>query len=341
MALNQVAEPVPVATANSSQPNPNNNSNVSQTAPNQTPVPHLNPTQSNAATPNPTVINQAHPYQQQVPPPPPPQHNCTSMFGQSSATAHQQVMHSIPMQQNPTQQMIPHQAAQSHHMHLQQQSQAQGPHIQQQTIGNSVAAMQQQQQHPQVGTSQVPPPMQPGMVPNHASPMPGMHHQMVTNQAQTPHQQPPPSHMITPQNMMVPAPGQPTPQSSEYAYQNQIAHQGYQTVYAQGPQTMANIQQSQQPIDQQTNMYANQMNYPSPQQQQQQQYSIQQQQYQMQRPGSAPYPQPVQGQRLVNPSQIQSPNQMMMMNNRPATAVGVQMPQPGLCFYFFESLKFN
>ena len=50
--------------------------------------------------------------------------------------------------------------------------------------------------------------------------------------------------------MMVPAPGQPTPHSSEYAYQNQIAHQGYQTVYAQGPQTMANIQQSQKPIDQ-------------------------------------------------------------------------------------------
>ena len=88
-------------------------------------------------------------------------------------------------------------------------------------------------------------------------------------------------------------------------------------------------------------MYANQMNYPSPQQQQQQHYSIQQQQFQMQRPGSAPYPQPVHGHRLVNPLQIQSPNQMMMMNNRPATAVGVQMPQPGLCFYFFESLKFN
>ena len=338
VALNQISEStslISATQANSSQQNTISNTNSIQAAANQSSVSHSNPILPNAGTQNSTVaINQSHQYQQQQQPP------HTSIFNQQQIQIHQQIIHNIPIQ-NQVQQMAPHQTAQQHHLHL-QQSQVQGAHIQQQTIASNVTTSMQ---HPQV-LNQVPS-MQ-SLVQNHAGSIPSMHHQIVTNQTpqqqQLHQQQPtPPSHMITPQNMMVSAPGPPTSQSNEYSYQNQIALQGYQTVYAQTPQTLPTIPQ---PIDSQnTNLYSSQINYPS-QQQQQQQYSIQQQQYQMQRSGSAgsfSQPSSVPGQRLVvsNPSQIQSPNQMIMMNNRPATTVGVssQMPQ-GLLFHLF-SLKIS
>jgi hypothetical protein len=332
VALNQVSEAASLTSAaqtNSSHQNSANSTNGIQIGANQSSVSHSNPILAGtSASSSAVVINQSHPYQQQ-----PPSH--ASIFNQQQMQAHQQVIHNMPIQSS-VQQIVPHQNSQQHHLQ-QQQNQIQGSHIQQQTIASNVTTSMQQQQHPLVMNQATP------LVQNHSSSLPGIHHQIVANQTQQQlHQQQPPlqlsSHMITPQNIIVSAPGQPTAPSThgnEYSFQNQIVHQGYQTVYAQAPQTLNTIQQ---PIDQQNNsVYANQLNYPSPQQQQQYTIQQQQQQYQMQRSGSTgsfPQTSSVTGQRLVNPTQIQSPNQMIMMNNRSATAVGAtsQMSQ-GLSFY--------